>query len=210
MPCLPESSWIILHSRNYYYFHKEEETEAWGRKITCPRPHKRDKAQSETQIHLLGCPTFNHCTSHLITSQTPSYRHPRGFSLCRYCPQDLAYIFKCGSYCLYYSYCVLSRFSHVRLFATPWTVIRRAPLSMGFSRQEYWSGLPCPPPGDLSDPGLKPASFTSLALAGRFFTPRATTKRETESQKSEVMCPRSQSYSIMALLNLSSPLFKVL
>ena len=139
-----------------------------------------------------------------------SYRHPRGFSLCRYYSQDLAYIFKCGSYCSYYSYCVLSRFSHVRLFATPWTVIRRAPLSMGFSRQEYWSGLPCPPPGDLSDPGIKPASFTSLVLAGRFFTTSTTTKRETESQKSEITCPRSQSYSIIALLNISSPLFKVL
>ena len=43
--------------------------------------------------------------------------------------------------------CVLSRFSHVRLFVTPWTVARQAPLSMGFSRQEYWSGLPCPSPG---------------------------------------------------------------
>ena len=43
--------------------------------------------------------------------------------------------------------CVVSHFSHVRLFATPWTVARQAPLSMGFSRQEYWSGLPCPPPG---------------------------------------------------------------
>ena len=54
---------------------------------------------------------------------------------------------------------MLSYFSHVRLFATPWTVARQAPLSMGFSRQEYWSGVPCPPPGDLPDPGIKPASF---------------------------------------------------
>ena len=45
--------------------------------------------------------------------------------------------------------------------------------SMGFSRQEYWSGLPCPSPGDLSDPGIEPASFTSPALAGRFFTTSA-------------------------------------
>ena len=41
--------------------------------------------------------------------------------------------------------------SHVRLFETPWTIARQAPLSTGFSRQEYWSGLPCPPPGDLPD-----------------------------------------------------------
>ena len=48
--------------------------------------------------------------------------------------------------------------SHVRLFATPWTVAHQAPLSMGFSRQEYWSGLPFPSPGDLPDPGIEPGS----------------------------------------------------
>ena len=54
--------------------------------------------------------------------------------------------------------CILSLFSRVRLFATLWTVAHQAPLSMGFSRQEYWSALPCPPPGDLLDPGIKPVS----------------------------------------------------
>ena len=48
--------------------------------------------------------------------------------------------------------------SHVRLFATPWTVANQAPLSMGFSRQEYWSGLLFPSPGDLPDPGIEPGS----------------------------------------------------
>ena len=57
----------------------------------------------------------------------------------------------------------------VWLFVTLWTVARQAPLSLGFSRQEYWSGLPSPPPGDLMAPGIKPSSFTSPALAGRFF-----------------------------------------
>ena len=65
---------------------------------------------------------------------------------------------------------MLSRYSRVCLFATPWTLARQAPLLMGFSRQEYWSGLPCPPPGDLPDPGIEPASLTSPALAGGFFT----------------------------------------
>ena len=51
-----------------------------------------------------------------------------------------------------------------------YTVAHLAPLSMGFSRQEYWSGLPCPIPGDLPDPGIKPASHKTPALAGRFFT----------------------------------------
>ena len=60
--------------------------------------------------------------------------------------------------------------SHVRLFATPWTVACLAPLSMGFSRQEYWSGLPCPPPGDLPDPGIESTSPGFPALADRFFT----------------------------------------
>ena len=53
---------------------------------------------------------------------------------------------------------------------TPWTVAHQAPLSMGFPRQEYWSGLPFPPPGDLPNLGIKPTSFVSPALAGRFFT----------------------------------------
>ena len=61
-------------------------------------------------------------------------------------------------------------FSHVQLFATPWTVACQAPLSMGFSRQEYWSGLPFPSLGDLPNPGIEPTSLTSPALAGGFFT----------------------------------------
>ena len=53
---------------------------------------------------------------------------------------------------------VLSHFSHVQLYATVWTVAHQAPLSLGFSRQEFWCGLPCPPPGDLPDPGFEPVS----------------------------------------------------
>ena len=66
------------------------------------------------------------------------------------------------------------RWSSVRLFATPWTLAHQAPPSMGFSRQEYWSGWPCPPPGDLPHSGIEPSSLLSPALAGRFFTTRAT------------------------------------
>ena len=55
--------------------------------------------------------------------------------------------------------------SHVRLFAIPWTVAHQAPLSMGFSRQEYWSGLPSPSPGDLPDPGIEPRSLALQADA---------------------------------------------
>ena len=53
---------------------------------------------------------------------------------------------------------VLSCFSRVRLFVTPWTVAHSASLSLGASRQEYWSGLPCPPPGNLPDPGIEPTA----------------------------------------------------
>ena len=57
---------------------------------------------------------------------------------------------------------------------TPWIVALQLPLSMGFSGQEYWSGLPCLPPGDLLNPGIKPMSLVSPALADRFFTINAT------------------------------------
>ena len=63
---------------------------------------------------------------------------------------------------------MLSRFSCVRLFASPWTLAHQAPLSMGFFRQEYWSGLPCPSLGDLSDPWIEPKHLTSPALTFRF------------------------------------------
>ena len=65
-------------------------------------------------------------------------------------------------------------FSRVRLSVALWTAARQAPLSMRFSRQEYWSGLPFPSPGNLPNPGIKLVSLASLALAGRFFTTSAT------------------------------------
>ena len=58
---------------------------------------------------------------------------------------------------------MLSHFSHVQLFATLWKIARQAPLSMGFSRQEYWSGLSCPPPEDLPDSGIESTSLMSPA-----------------------------------------------
>ena len=70
--------------------------------------------------------------------------------------------------------CMLSCFSCVRLCAALWLIARQAPLSMGFSRQEHWSGLSCPPPEGLPDPGIKPTSLRSPALAGGFFTTSAT------------------------------------
>ena len=68
-------------------------------------------------------------------------------------------------------FCALCQvISVVSDYVTLWTVAHQAPLSMGFSRQEYWSELPCPPPGDLPDPGIEPVSLMSPGLEGRFFT----------------------------------------
>ena len=71
----------------------------------------------------------------------------------------------CVCVCVCVHTCTKSLLSHPTL-SIPWTVASWAPLSMGFSRQEYWSGLPFPSPGDLLDPGIKPASLKSAALAG--------------------------------------------
>ena len=69
---------------------------------------------------------------------------------------------------------MLSHFSNIQLFATPWTVACQPPLAIGFSRQKYWTGLPCSLPGDLPDPGIKPVSLISPAVAGGFFTTSTT------------------------------------
>ena len=79
----------------------------------------------------------------------------------------------CVCVCMHTCMCV-QVLSRVQLFAAPWTAACQAPLSMKFSRQEHWSGLPLPPPGDLSKPGIEPKSLVSSALAGRFFITSAT------------------------------------
>ena len=79
--------------------------------------------------------------------------------------------------------CVLTR---IQIFASPWTVAHQAPLSMGFSRQEYWSGLSCSPPGALPDPGIEPASPKSPALAGRLFTTEPPGKPQSKTNKEKM------------------------
>ena len=71
--------------------------------------------------------------------------------------------------CIYIYVCVCVCVC-IHPFMTPWTVVHQDPLSMGFSRQKYWSGLPFHPPGDLPNPGTEPTCLTSPALACRFFT----------------------------------------
>ena len=102
--------------------------------------------------------------------------------------------------------CMLSSSSHVRLLETPWTVAHQSPLSMGFCRQAYWSRLPCPPPGNLPDPGIEPASPVSPALAGRFFTTSATWEAPASASlrifppKNEISLPYSPSVSYTFIL----------
>ena len=84
--------------------------------------------------------------------------------------------------------CPCGVLSRVRLFVTLWTVARQASLSMGFSWQEYWSGLPCPPPRDLPDPGIELASLMSSALAGGLFTAGATWEAPSLARVTAIVC----------------------
>ena len=96
--------------------------------------------------------------------------------------------------------CMLSCLSHIWLFVTLWTVAHQAPLSIGFSRQGYWSGLPYTPPGDLLDPGIEPKSLTLPALADRFFTTSATWEAHSfiiQLQNIWLKNWRSESHSVM-------------
>ena len=82
--------------------------------------------------------------------------------------------------CVCVCVCVFARaLSRIRLFETPWTINRQAPLSMKFSRQEYWSGLPFPPPEDPPDPELELKLPASLALGGGFFSTEPPGKPRT-------------------------------
>ena len=78
---------------------------------------------------------------------------------------------------------MLSHFSCVWLFVILWTRACQAPLSMGFSRQEYWSGFPCPPPGHLPDPEIEAVSLMFPALAGGFFTTRAAWEAQIKNME---------------------------
>ena len=93
------------------------------------------------------------------------------FKICLFCFMQLPLI--TPDCCMIHCYAVLNFFSCTWLFVTPWA-LGQALLSMGFSRQEYWSGLSWPLPRDLPNPGIELASLTSSALAGRFFTTSAT------------------------------------
>ena len=94
--------------------------------------------------------------------------------------------------------CLLSRFGRIWLCATPWTIAHWAPLSVGFSRQEYWSGLPCPPPGDLPDPGWNPHLLHLPALTGGLFT----TSTIWEALVSKIRIGPGKMLSVMILVTI--------
>ena len=91
--------------------------------------------------------------------------------ICEFSPCDMKKVFHANVSREMLKWKKVKLLGHVWLFVTPWTVIDQPPLSMGFSRQEYWSGLPFPSPGDLPNPGIEPESN---CIAGRRFTIWAT------------------------------------
>ena len=119
------------------------------------------------------------CTVHGVaeldmTGRLSLHSH-RSFVLENRCFTTLCQLLLCSKLSQLDTYtCWAVSLSRVCPFVTLWTVARQAPLSMGFSRPEYWSGSPCLSPGDLPDPGIKAASLMSPALAGSFFTNSAT------------------------------------
>ena len=88
----------------------------------------------------------------------------------------------------------------------PWTLVLQAPLSMGFSRQEYWSGLPFPPPGNLPNPGITPKSLVSSVLAGRFFTNEPPRKPNYHAQAATNQYPHLVGFLwLWLILHLNVP-----
>ena len=108
-------------------------------------------------------------------------------------PRNLSFALKAFGDCAQSLTCV-------QLFATPWTVAHQAPLSMEFSRQEYWSGLPFPPAGDLPNPRIEPVSSASPALAGGFFITESpiTLSRVISFLQSELTTDVNHIYKILS------------
>ena len=124
-----------------------------------------------------GQPRWNVCghsqRGPLFTRPQTCTAQPSGFQLTS--PRLWKLLQSCVMSVAFYTEIVCMRtLSGVWLFVTLWTVARQAPLSMGFPRQEYWSGMPFCPPGDLANPGIEPISVLSPALADGFFTTSTT------------------------------------
>ena len=140
----------------------------WQRKEAFTTSSARDRKDTET-LELWQFSNLE-VRAHGLGQHSEEDESRRAVSLGRHGKADLENGGKLRIHCA----CVPSRFSHVWLFVIPWTVSRQASLSMGFSRQEYWSGLPRSPPGDLSNPGIVLASLVSHPLADGFVTTSPT------------------------------------
>ena len=117
--------------------------------------HRRNR-DSSSAVHFLGFKSFRTDCCLLLWGDG-NWHRSRNFP-----PPDLVS-----------TVCVLDHFSRVQLFVRLWTIDHKAPLSLGLSRQEYRSGVPCPPPGYLPNPGIKPSSLMSPVLSSTFFTTSA-------------------------------------
>ena len=108
-------------------------------------------------------PRLSDCKIHTISSITSGFKPLvcRLVSTPKECLSSLwwEYLGKADTCLSWRKACVLRWISRVQLFATLWTTGHQTPMTMGFCKQEYWSGLPCPPPGDLPNPGIEPASL---------------------------------------------------
>ena len=138
--------------------------------------HKVECGPGRTLASSVGplCPADAICTaSRELCLQVPFFDYLKGrLSLSPHCIKDTGKQHGCVHVCV---------LSCVQLFSTPWTIAREAPLSMGFSRQDSWSGLTFPPPGDFPDPALEPGPPAAIALEGDFITiepPRKPWKTE--------------------------------
>ena len=118
----------------------------WTHLIHCPAEAPPSHVPEPGKGHFLGC-----CVSEMACPSFKPDVHLEGYS---FSPCQATAHQRSNQWFVTHG-CVLSR---VQLFATPWTVAHQTPLSMGFFRQQYWSGLPCHPPGDLPDPGIEPVS----------------------------------------------------
>ena len=127
------------------------------------------RTYSQTQTHTIDIHTYIH--THRYTSQTHTHAYTDLHIRDTYMyTHSHRHTYHRHTHMHTHTHTHTFILSHVRLFFTPRTAAHQAPLSMGCSRQEYWSGLPCSPPGDLLDIGIKTVSLVSPELAGRFFS----------------------------------------
>ena len=142
--------------------------------VKVPGPHFVDLQAAVADITLFFWRRFGHLTCRIPHLDISFNTYLTGNLKHFWCPKPLNIgVFKThffGCFFFFLLRCLPSVCSHVQLSVTPWIVAHQAPLSMGLSRQEYWSELPFPTPGNLPNPGIKPKSLASPALAGRFFT----------------------------------------